>query len=60
MDLKPSHRRPAGQHVSGPSQMSRALGSQLREIYSDVLNEPVPPRFHKLLDSMKESERSDS
>ncbi|WP_367279756.1 NepR family anti-sigma factor [Hyphomonas sp.] len=40
--------------------MSRALGSRLREVYSDVLNEPVPPRFRELLDSMKGSERSNS
>lgn len=34
------------------------LGDKLREVYSDVVNEPVPDRFVDLLNQLEQSEKN--
>lgn len=54
--------RPAHQYHSAPRGMldrtlQAQLGRQLRAIFSDIAEEPVPERFIKLLDALEARER---
>jgi hypothetical protein len=41
---------------SGSTDLSDAVGSQLRTAYSELLNQPVPDKFALLLSKLKASE----
>jgi hypothetical protein len=47
-------------HETGlKSGIQEKLGRKLKEVYADVVNEPVPDRFLDLLNQLEEAEQSD-
>ena len=47
-------------HETGlKSGIQEKLGLKLKEVYADVVNEPVPDRFLDLLNQLEEAEQSD-
>jgi hypothetical protein len=47
-------------HETGlKSEIQEKLGRKLKEVYADVVNEPVPDRFLDLLNQLEEAEQSD-
>jgi Anti-sigma factor NepR len=44
----------AGLGDTASSEVPDWLGSQLRELYADVMNEPLPDQFRKLLDQLED------
>jgi hypothetical protein len=50
----PKHvvREPAEQHPRLDSDLQAVIGQQLRAVYHEILNEPVPDRFVRLLEQL--------
>jgi hypothetical protein len=49
---KPAVHEPAGQHPRLDSDLQAVIGQQLRAVYHEILNEPVPDRFVRLLEQL--------
>ena len=45
-------RERAGQHPRLDADLQAAIGQQLRAVYHETLNEPVPDRFVRLLEQL--------
>jgi len=52
--------RPRSEHASPPldRESRRRIGRNLRLLYADILNQPLPDRFTALLDSLSSSSDS--
>jgi hypothetical protein len=54
-------RRPSHEHQGPPGMLDRSLqaqlGRQLRAIFADIAEEPVPERFIKLLEALEDKEK---
>lgn len=42
-----------------PAQISEHIGRELRSMFEDVVSEPVPERFRKLLEELEKKEPND-
>jgi len=53
--MKPDQAIPSGE--CAPDQVPEWLGSRLRRMFNDVMDEPVPDEFKALLRQLEEKER---
>jgi len=44
----------------GNSKLDEQIDDNLRRVYSSTVNEPLPDRFAKLLDELRERERGET
>jgi hypothetical protein len=56
---KPAARPSAGRRKAAPPEdpVQRAIGEQLREVFDEVVRQPVPERFAQLLRKLAEQEQ---
>jgi len=47
------------QETGVKSGIQEKLGQKLKEVYADVVNEPVPDRFLDLLNQLEKAEKTD-
>jgi hypothetical protein len=57
MDAQPPSHEPKAPRGMLDRSLQAQLGRQLRSIFSDVANEPVPERFIKLLEALEAKEK---
>jgi hypothetical protein len=52
----PQENSPEAGENNGPPDVPEWLGTQLRDLYSDVMNEPMPDKFRDLLKQLEDKE----
>jgi hypothetical protein len=56
----PAIHSPNGRSAILDAQLQRLIGRQLRTVYDDILKEPVPDRFVRLLQELENKQSGDS